>query len=595
LSSTSSAEPALQTRSATEILASRYRHLFVLPSAPALLIYAGAVSLLLALISRGTAGLFTALLVFFVFVPSGLAVSSAVKIADRETIATFRRTQAVLLGGQVLWLISAGLGAVYSWFSKSQHPLTNAFLFGAFLGAGFEFLVINGTFTKSAPLAFVLAAIHPASTLVVLRLQELAGSLDVPAIAGGMLALVTICAFPLLLKRRKTSLGHDALGLFQAFMKAWAAGDSTELEAVIADHSEETDVTTKILRFRSAKGDAFIVLPGVHPGPFHPIGSYDLPGELSRAFKELGPVMTMHMPGGHERNLVSREETRRYSGELSAFARSITPATGWAVVRGPLREQIGKATVSATAFSGDLISTISFAPLGSDDLETGVEAELADHASGSGFELSVVDAHNSIALRQEKLSTSDPAWTHLFDSTKASKPERFNMAYSHSSELKFGGRSDLTENGIGLLLVQTPATKAALVLADANNAVPNLRAEVAAALGAAGFELIEFCTSDSHNLAARGLTVERGYEALGEATPTESIAKLVVDMAKLAESRLAAAAYGSAHVKNRVKVFGAKALGEFAGITQASSSFAKGYLRLAVVVVAGLFVISILF
>ena len=46
------------------------------------------------------------------------------------------------------------------------------------------------------------------------------------------------------------------------------------------------------------------------------------------------------------------------------------------------------------------------------------------------------------------------------------------MAYSHSSEVGFTAKGDLTENGMGLFMVRRQGTKGALILADANNSVP---------------------------------------------------------------------------------------------------------------------------
>jgi len=591
-SSTPSESP--KTRTATESLASRYRHLFVLPSTSLLVLYGGVASFALAVLSRGTGGIVSFIPAFAVFVLSGFAISSALQTIDRKTIASFRRTQALLLGGETLWLVIAALGAAYAWGAQSAFPLTNALLFGAFVSTGFEFLVINGAFEKSALLSLTLAFLHPASTLVIVRLPELSAHLDPIAAVSGVLALSSFAAFPLLMKRRKTSLGHDALSLFQAFMKTWVAGNPDDLEKIIGDHSEEVEVATKVLRFRTKSGDVFLVLPGVHPGPFHPVGSYDLPGVVSRAFKDVGPVMTLHRPGGHERNLATRAETLRYAQSVNELAKSIALDERKAFLRGPIHSQVGKANVSATAFGDDLILTISLAPLGSDDIDTKVEAELAKQTSGLGFDLSVVDAHNSIDPDLQSPATGDPGWRQLCESARKARPERFSVAYSHSSEVGFTGQGDLTENGLGLFMVQTGSTKSVLVLADANNSVSNLREEASKALGSAGYNLVEFCTSDSHNLAARGMTVERGYEALGEATPTASLAELVVRLSKLAETRLGPAEYGSAKASAKVRVFGAKALEEFAAITQSSSRFSRRYAKFAAATVFILLVASIL-
>ncbi len=534
------------------------------------------------------------LVAFVVLMLTVSAVSSGLLLADRKTIATFRRTNAVLLAGLVLWLLCAACGIVYTLLSGSTQAITNAMLFGAFASAGLEFLVINGVFTGRTTLALGLAAIHPASTVVILRFTELSHSLDPLAVLFSALAFVTVFAFPFLLKRRRTTLGYNALSLFQAFMKTWANRDSADLEAALSAHAEDAQVTTRVLRFQTQAGDTFMVLPGVHPGPFHPVGSFDLPGVVSKAFMGLGPVMTLHRPGGHERNIATRAETAKFAAEAREFARGIGTSTGEALVRGPLHAKIGKANVSSTAFSKDLLLTVSFAPLGSDDLSTSVEDDLSAPASAAGFIESVVDAHNSINDGQESPDTADPGWGRLFETTRLAEASPFRVGYSHSSEVGLAAHGDLTENGIALFMLETKLGKSVLILADANNAVPTLKGETASALEASGYGLVEFCTSDSHNLAASGLTVSRGYKALGEATPAKSISKAVVEMAKLAEGRLSPSRYGSGQLTSRVRVFGAKALEEFAGITQSSSRIGRAYFRFAVVSVAALLLLSLL-
>jgi len=550
---------------------------------------------LLAILSKGTGGIFSFVLALAVFTLTASAISSGLRLIDRKTIATFRRVMALLVGGEILWLVIVAVGAAYTWFSGSAYATTNAFLFGAFVCAGFEFVVINGAFEKSAPFSFILAVIHPTATLLVVRLPELTDHFDPVAAAGGATALALLVAFPVQLGRKKTSLGHSALSLFQSFMKTWTSGNSDELEGVIASHSEQAEATTKVLRFRTRKGDTFLVLPGVHPGPFHPVGSYDLPGVVSRAFKDLGPVMTLHRPGGHERNLATRAETLNYAQNVKELAQSMTSQDGQVALRGPIHAHVGNATVSTCAFGNDMIMTVSFAPLGSDDIDTHVEDQLSKPASESGFDLSIVDAHNSIDPDLKSPATGDPGWKQLFEATGRAEPEPFSVAYSHSNEIGFTGNGDLTENGLGLFMIQTTTAKSTLILADANNSVSSLRADVAKALESAGYDLIEFCTSDSHNLAARGLTAERGYEALGEATSPQSIVDATVKLARLAETRLAPAEYGSAKMKSKVRIFGSKALAEFASITQSSSRFSRNYFRFASVVVIALLLASLFF
>jgi putative membrane protein len=554
-----------------------------------------AASLLLSAVSGGVQWIISFPPAFIAFLFSAFVASSSLTLAERKkSIATFRRAGSALLAGEAVWIFCVVCGRIYSWLSTSPQALVNAIMFGAFLSAGFEFVIIRSAFTKMTPLALGLAAVHPASTFAILGLPGALGHFDPLALGAGAVAYAAIAGFVLFLRGKKTSRGHSALDLFRAFMKTWTTGETSDLEAIIADHSEEAEVVAGVLKFQARTDTIFIVLPGVHPGPFHPIGSYDLPGVLSRAFTGLGHVMTLHQPGGHERNLATTSETQSFATRLMEFAKTIHPTESGALMRGPLYTKVGKASASAVAFSNDMVLTISFAPFGSDDLSAQIDADFAKLGSSVGLQAYTVDAHNSIHLEQEAPDMGDPGWKELFRRVGLDEAKQFRVSYVHSSELRFPEGGDLTENGIGLLMVEARGVRSVLVLADSNNAVPSLREAVVNALGPTGCGLIEFCTSDSHNLAARGLTVSRGYKALGEETRVESIARLVADMAKLADTRLEPTAYGSGRLVSRARLFGSKALEEFAAITQASSNLGRRYFRFAVVAVGALLALSII-
>ena len=594
--STPSSAEKQPKNSATETLAGRYRHLFVLPSTSILVLYSAVASAVLAFVSRGPSGTVLFLLVFIVFLLAAAAISSTLRLADRTTIADFRRTCAALLVGDVLWGVLVACGAISVLLTGFSIAITNAFVFGAFATAGFEFLILDSVFTDRTLLAVTLSGVQPIASLIALRGPEISSTrIDPIPWLFGALAFVTIASFTQILKRRKTTTGYSVLNLFRGFMKAWAAEDAADLESIISDHSKETQVTTRVFRFQTQTGSLFLVLPGVHPGPFHPIGSYDLPGVITRAFRGQGTVLTLHRPGGHERNLATRQETERYANEIRELALAITPSFAGIDMKGPIHTDVGTAKVSAIAFSNEVILTVSFAPLGSDDLNAAVETELWARGQNKGLDVSVVDAHNSLVDVQESLDCSDTGWTRLFGQIKMAEASDFKIGCASSAELGFNPHGDMTENGITLIMFGSKHRKSVLVLADANNSVPQLKGEVAKALNSQGYDLIEFCTSDSHNLAAKGMTVSRGYRALGETTSIEVLTRLVSDLARLAETRLLECNYGSGLSTSTVRVFGTEALEEFASITQSTSNLAKTYLKGATVLVLALLVLSLVF
>ena len=547
-----------------------------------LLVYAFVLSAVLSLLAgRGSLNLLGLAAAFLAALAASFLASSASRLADSGTIATFRRATAVMFAGDAVWIFCLVCGVAYSAVTGSGTPVANALLFGAFACAGFEFIVIDGAFTPNTWLSLLLAALHPLLTVVAFSFTGLLGSFSVYAAAFGFVASAVLAFFIPALKRRRTGQGDDAVHLFQAFMKTWAARNATSLEEITARHAEKADIASKVIRFRQAKGEIYVVLPGVHPGPFYPVGSYNLPSLVYRKFSESGHVLTLHGPGSHERNLATGSDTEEFVSELYRFAQSIEPGGSPALVRGPIVSQIGRATVSCFAVSSDLVLFVSFAPYGSEDLESGVEDDLASLVGPSGLRVSVVDAHNSIEPKPETLDLSDPAWRELLTRVAAAAPRPFRIACSNSHELGFRAGKDVAEGGLSVLLMEATGKKWALVLADSNNAAPSLRGTVADALVESGFALLEFCTSDSHELSARGMTVGRGYLALGEATPPTEISKTVVELARLADSRLADCTYGSGTLVRRMNALGIGALDEFERVTQSSIGFARRYAAVA--------------
>lgn len=524
---------------------------------------------------------------------SAAAVSFIARLEDAKSIATFRRVSAALLGGEGIWLFFAGIGFVLAYALGNQHVLGNAVVFGAFAAAGFEFIIINGAFAKNLGLSMGLAALHPILTIVTFRFTGVFVALDWYAAVLGLAAWAALVSFIVFLKRHRTSLNHDAVTVFQAFMKTWAGRQADELEEIIKDHSEQVAVSTKVIRIRQGDHDLFLVLPGVHPGPFYPVGSYNLPGLIHERFKDLGPVLTLHRPGGHDRNIATRKDTEAFVSEVHDFAKQVQPGTEFGRMKGPLASSVSKAKVTFVAIKKDVILTVSFAPAGSEDLAPAAEESISAVGGLEGFDVSVVDAHNSIEPKISVLDTSDQGWKQLFIELKKCREEVFEVGYAHSSELDFAHKEDITSGGVGVLLFAVGGRKWVLVLADANNADPNLRDSAAAALRKAGYDLFELCTTDSHDLAARGMTITRGYFALGEATPINDITKAITDLTKIAESRLSSCKVGSGTLKTTINAFGTKALDEFDELARAGSAFGKTYLRVAILSILGLYLAAL--
>src|SRR3989454_7293719 len=175
-------------------------------------------------------------------------------------------------------------------------------------------------------------------------------------------------------------------------------------------------------------------------------------------------------------------------------------------MRGRLLAKIAAFTPACIALGNQALVIVSSSPLSSDDITYSVEGKLASVAKEFGFDVSLVDAHNSIGSKRVKFEiTSDRPWRDLIERLRREEEHEFRVGFAHSSEAEFNHGPDISDAGVGVLTFEVEKTKWALVLVDSNNANPGSKEELRRRLDGAGFKLIELCTSDSHNLAARGV------------------------------------------------------------------------------------------
>jgi predicted neutral ceramidase superfamily lipid hydrolase len=93
--------------------------------------------------------------------------------------------------------------------------------------------------------------------------------------------------------------------------------------------------------------------------------------------------------------------------------------------------------------------------------------------------------------------------------------------------------------------------------------------------------LIELCTSDTHNFAARNRT-SRGYFALGEGSGKDEVVEAVKKLAAAAENKVAPCALTVARFEMETQLIGTESLDDFAGLTKDAITLSKGYTRMLV-------------
>ena len=506
---------------------------------------------------------------------AGFLLTGLIRSIDAKSIASTRRFFGLLFVSTLIWIITSALGVAVSSVS-GLHAGANEFVFGAFLVWGFECIVINGAFVRNTLMSLVLGAIHPMSILI-LALSTGGYSYVLPALTG-ILALALMMAFLIRLQGLKTKHGVPAPHLLQAFLKTWADHEPGELEDYFSKYAKSEPVVTDIVMAESKEKRVAFVLPGIHPGPFYPVGSYNLSELLYRSLRAKGvsPVV-LHGTGGHERNTSTNELATAYAEQVSRFASSLRPSEA-SLMRGPARDRVGITNVTSLAFGKEVISIISNSPFLSDDLDPKTTAEASGAASKLGLRLSMVDAHNSVdGENRPQTPISAEEWEAIFTRVLAMPERNFRIGFASSIAMGMKLGPDVSEGGISVTVFADDHGKSVLVTADSNNAVSGLRGRIAEELKKSGIDLIELCTSDTHNFAARNLS-ERGYLALGEGSSTdgvvESVRKLVDSASDTTSCTLVTARF-----ETETRMIGSESLDDFAGLTREAISVAKSYVK----------------
>jgi putative membrane protein len=317
------------------------------------------------------------------------------------------------------------------------------------------------------------------------------------------------------------------------------------------------------------------VLPGVNPGPFFPVGSYNI-SELiyHELHKNNITPMVLHGVGGHERNLPTNELAKRYAATIASTVTSSDAGQQVQRMRGPNKLKLGPTSVTTLGFGNQVIAFLSNAPYNTDDLEPVIVDGALSAARELGVELMLVDAHNSIGGENGEQPNVD--WRRVFLDIRGSPEEEFEVGVAHSSELQFDHGSDISDGGIAVLVFRKQASTYALITSDSNNAVVNLRQTVIDELKKENVELIELCTSDTHNSAARHLTT-RGYRALGEDSDRGKLVATIKELEKLAEGRLSRGKVTTITSQLILPLIGDKSLNDFAALTKETLGFTKAY------------------
>ncbi len=498
---------------------------------------------------------------FFIHLFVAIGVLLATQIIDARLLHTEKSKVRHVSGfGSLLWLVTA-LGGLISVPVFSKPELLPIYLTeGMFLFASFRIGIFTSVIGAKVKLAWAICLMQPiAMFLAIIPYQLWVPMLtDLQAIGYGIIFLTIGTIWTIITDRAGGPKVPSTHKVLQAYVAAWTRNNPSEMERLIEERSQPSKVSTFQIRFKTRDNEFRLVLPDVHPGPFHPIGGSNIPFQI---YKNLNSsAMVMHGISDHSLNLPSKSQVDAY---LASFATSSVFDKGDQCTK-PVTVQVNNARTVGLLLDKTAVLILSLSPHGMEDVPLYVKNELEQYAKNRGFDkLLVVDSHNAMG---EEISSSDAD-----DLFKAAKSNLDTLITKESLPLEIGFANmenqkiladDLGPGGIGILCMKIGDEKFFLGWSDSNNMQNGFREEIVNSLSKNGYNLIEMCTSDTHYKTKEARN-KHGYFTFGSLSTPNDASSWFLDLAKKAEQNISEASFEALQHQTDVKIMGTTLLEDY--------------------------------
>lgn len=391
-------------------------------------------------------------------------------------------------------------------------------------------------------------------------------------------------------------LGIQSFNFLKGFLNSWINSNSNELEDMMSKGSIYKEAKTGLIELVTQSGRKLcIVIPYVHPGPFFPVGSYDLPAKLVKHFTSLGydNCFVLHGPVDHAYNLQTKQDTDEYINNLYLYEINGTTESAISL---PVFHDFDSRQMIAIRLNNSTLMFISAWPGGSEDYPPSFIESIDGSIDNKYDKLFIVDSHNALGETPtyDEIQITIRTIRELLEQVGQSPLQKFNASFSLIGKYEANLGEDVGQAGIGVLMVEINDSKYALVVADSNNATKQVKENLVRELWKMGIRLIEFATSDTHFNATR-IRNRRGYLLLGEDTTPEYIAKLVAEECTRLSSKLEPSSLRTHMWKTKVRLAKDNIFLTLRDSIQKSLTYLKvGFITLTLLVILGYMMIVFL-
>ena len=511
--------------------------------------------------------------------PALIGIIIATQFLDRLLIKKQEYSKVLHMSffGNAIWLLTAFIGfASYIVFGKeSLDPFY--ITLGMCIFACFRIGILTTTLGIHIGKGWAMCFLQPLAMFFVFVPSSMWVELlsDQILLIYGGLFLATSTIWSLWTDKAGRPWVQSTHKLLQAYLSAMSTKDPTEMEAIIEPSSKKSSVTTSQIKFQteSDKNHFRMVLPEIHPGPFHPVGGSNIPYLIYKNMDS--SAMVMHSVSNHALNLPNQEEVQVY---LESLSKSSVTFSGTKCTE-PVIVQINKARCAGILFEKTAVLFLSLSPHGMEDIPISIRTEIEQFAKNRNFErIMVIDCHNAMGEEINKDDGVDTltAAKSTLDSLKTKNSHQMKFSYANSLGMEIDS-ADIAKGGIGILCLEINSKKYYLGWADANNMENGLREQVVEHFSNNGYDLIEICTSDTHYTSS-GVRNKNGYFQLGIITKPTIIANWYLHLAKQAEKNVQAGKFEILENQSDVKVMGPSIFESFSTCLDNALRITKGVL-----------------
>ena len=459
----------------------------------------------------------------------------------------------VSLFANLLWIATLLMGLLAS-FVLSKETSLFFITFGMFLCASIRIGVFTTTLGVSIKKIWAICLIQPLAMFLVLIPQDMwIPMLTNPMSLGyGIVFLIIASVWSLLTDKAGRPGMKSTHKTIQAYL-ASQKNDFTDAEELMEQRSSKTKVSTSQIRLLSSNGNTEfrMILPEIHPGPYHPVGGSNIPYLIYKNFNS--SAMVLHSISDHSLNLPSKNEVENYLENL----KNSTVKDEGLVCTEPVTVQINKARVTGLLFGKNPVLFLSLSPHGMEDIPCYMKTEIEQYAKNRDYTRTmIIDSHNAMGSEISKEDGEDmlKAAKSCLDSliTKENYPIEFG--YSNSNDMDVW-TEDLGMGGLGIICLKINDKKYFIGWADANNMENGVREKIVENFAKRDYNLLEICTSDTHYAPVKARN-RNGYYQLGLITDSEKLSKWFLGIAEIAETKTTTAKYEILENQTDVKIMG---------------------------------------